>query len=70
MVITDAKVLNWASVEFKKVFEALLQKLKDGNPYVQRAAEQCLLTLSKLDQVTSFIKKLSPTHSGIYRLFC
>lgn len=70
MIITDAKVINWNSLEFKKVFEALLQKLKDGNAYVQRAAEQCLLTLSKLEPVTSFSKKLTPTHAGIYRLFC
>jgi hypothetical protein len=49
IVITETKYLNWASPEFKRLFELLLQKLKDENPYVQKAAEQCLLTLSRME---------------------
>lgn len=45
----EMKYLNWGSGEFRKIFELLLFKLKDDNQYVQKAAEQCLLSLCKID---------------------
>lgn len=38
IVITDSSALNWNSPEFKKMFELLLQKLKDPSPFVQKAS--------------------------------
>ena len=38
IVITEPTTLNWNSNEFKKMFELLLQKLKDESPYVQKAS--------------------------------
>lgn len=69
IVITETKYLNWASPEFKRLFELLLQKLKDDNPYVQKAAEQCLLTLSRMEELKAFLKKLSPPFYNLYRIF-
>ena len=47
-----------------------MQRLKDENQFVQKAAEQCLLTLSRLEEVQSFSKKLVPSFSALYRSFC
>jgi hypothetical protein len=51
------------------MFEMLLQKLKDESPYVQKASEQCLLTLSRMEEVQAFSKKLTPAFAGLYRIF-
>lgn len=45
----EMRYVDWASSEFKKIFELLLNKLKDENGFVQKAAEQCLLSLSKVE---------------------
>lgn len=48
ILVMELKYLNWSSAEVKKMFEHLLGKLKDENGFVQKAAEQCLLSLSKV----------------------
>ena len=48
----------------------LLNKLKDENGFVQKAAEQCLLSLSKMEDLRNFSKKLAPAVFTQLRLFC
>jgi len=66
----EMKYLNWGSNEFKRVFETLLIKLKDENMYVQKAVEQCLLSLCKMEELRAFSKKLIPQHFQLVKNFC
>lgn len=38
--------------------------------YVQKAVEQCLLSLCKIDELRAFSKKLLPQHFQLLRAFC
>ncbi len=65
----EMKHLNWGSNEFKRIFETLLNKLKDENVYVQKAIEQCLLSLCKMEELRIFCKKLIPQHFQLLKNF-
>ena len=64
------KYLNWSSNEFKKTFESLLIKAKDENAYVQKATEQCLISLCKMEELRSFSKSLSTVSFKALSEFC
>jgi hypothetical protein len=66
----EIKYLDWNSNEFKRIFELLLAKLKDANNLVLKAAEQCLLSLSKTEEIRIFSKRLSPTSLNQLKAFC
>lgn len=66
----EMKYLDWGSNEFKRIFELLLLKLKDENGFVQKAAEQCLLSLSKVEEIRNFSKKLSIVNFNQLQAFC
>ena len=38
--------------------------------YVQKAAEQCLLSLCKMEELRAFSKKLVPQHFQLTKIFC
>lgn len=66
----EMKYLNWGSGELRKIFELLLGKLKDENGFVQKAAEQCLLSLSKIEEIRGFSKRLPPAAMQQLKTFC
>lgn len=70
IIVMEMRHLNWESKMFRQTFEHLLAKLKDENGFVQKAAEQCLLSLSKVEELRHFSKKLTPALFTQLRLFC
>jgi hypothetical protein len=69
ILIMESKFLNWASSDFKRWFELLVDRLTDESPYVQKAAEQCLISLCKLDNVRGFSKRISQDYLALLRGF-
>lgn len=49
ILIMEIKYLNWSSLEFRRMVEELLAKTKDESQYVQKASEQCLLSICKYE---------------------
>jgi hypothetical protein len=64
------RYVDWSSALFKRIFELLLTKLKDENGFVQKASEQCLLSLSKVEELRKFSKTLNPVTFNMLRGFC
>lgn len=70
ILIMEMKYLNWSSPEFKKIVEELLARTKDESQYVQKAAEQCLVSICKYEEVRNFSKKLPPANYNVLKDFC
>lgn len=59
ILIMEVRHLNWASYELKRWFELLLDKLRDENMFVSKAASQCLSSFCKMQSVKMLIDNLS-----------
>ena len=70
ILIMEMKYLNWSSAEFRKVVEELLNRTNDENQYVQKASEQCLLSICKYEELRNFSKKLPNAFYNSLKQFC
>lgn len=48
----------------------MLSRGKDESQYVQKASEQCLLSICKFEEVRNFSKKLSQNIYNQLKVFC
>jgi hypothetical protein len=55
----EVRHLNWTSYELKRWFELLLDKLKDENAFVCKAAAQCLGSFCNMQSVKILLDNLS-----------
>jgi hypothetical protein len=69
ILILEVRHLNWSSYELKRWFEILLDRLKDENVFVSKAAFQCLGSLCKMQSVKMLIDNLSIDSLNILKGF-
>ncbi len=67
--ILEVKHLNWSSYELKRWFELLLDKLRDQNTFVSKAASQCLSSFCKMQSVKILVDNLSIDSLNILKGF-
>ena len=70
ILVMEMRYVDWSSTLFRRIFELLLTKIKDQNGFVQKASEQCLLSLSKVDELKNFGKRLNPVTFNMLKAFC
>ena len=59
ILLLEVKHFNWHSEESKTIIEHMLMNINDNNPYISKAAAQCLLSLCKVDGIKFLANNLS-----------